>query len=270
MSEQLSSAMEEVFARIEGVRNGIQNQNEKAGVIDESLKELQRTRETVREAVNQTMSFFTDIQDSFVVFRSNLEELMKRMHSIRDAGNAIQDIVRMIRDVTERINMLSLNASIEAARAGEFGRGFAVVADEVGKLAEETGLNSKKIQKQVALMEGEMTGGLDAAGRSESSIASLLQSLSDIHSLFVKVSQSMDVLDGVVLRLESHSRENRRLSDEIFEASGEQIESLKESLHSLSRLAQMATQLSKNNDGILELSDAVLAEAEHLNRTMNR
>ena len=270
MSEQLSSAMEEVFARTEGVRNGVQNQNEKAGVIDESLKELLRTRETVREAVNHTMSFFTDIQNGFVVFRNNLEELMKRMHSIRDAGNVIQDVVKMIRDVTGRINMLSLNASIEAARAGEFGRGFAVVADEVGKLAEETGSNSKKIQGQVALMEGEMTGGLDAASRSESSIASLLQSLSDIHSLLVKVSQSMDVLDGAVSRLENHSRENRRLSDEIFEASGEQIDSLKESLHSVSRLAQMATQLSKNNDEILELSEAVLAEADRLNRTMNR
>jgi hypothetical protein len=32
----------------------------------------------------------------------------------------------------------------------------------------------------------------------------------------------------------------------------------------------MATQLSKNNDEILELSEAVLAEADRLNRTMNR
>ncbi len=268
MSEQLSSAMEEVFARTEGVRKGMQNQSEKAGRIDESLLDLLRTRETVREAVDRTTSFFGDIQQGFGAFRTNLEELMKRMHAIREAGNIIQDVVKMIRDITERINMLSLNASIEAARAGEPGRGFAVVADEVGKLAEETGSNSKKIQGQVALMEAEMSGGLEAAARSEASIDELLQSLGEAQSLLERVSQAMDVLDGAVNRLEDHSKENRKLSNEIFEASSEQMESLKESLGSVSRLAQMATQLSKDNDEILELSEAVLAEADRLMRTM--
>lgn len=270
MSEQLSSAMEEVFARTEGVRQTIQNQNQKAGVIGASLQELLRTRDTVREAINHAMSFFDEIRKGFEVYQSNLDELMKRMHSIRDAGNVIEDVVKLIRDVTERINMLSLNASIEAARAGEYGRGFSVVAEEVGKLAEETALNSRKIQSQVSLMEGEMKGGLDAARQSESSIGSFLTSLSHIHSLLVRVSESMDVLDDAVSKLEFQSRENQHLSDEIFQASGEQLESLKESLSGVSRLAQMAALLSKNNDEILELSRAILKEAERLNLTIQQ
>jgi len=55
-----------------------------------------------------------------------------------------------IDDISDRTNILSLNASIEAARAGAQGRGFAVVAEEIGRLAESSLTGSKDVRKNIS------------------------------------------------------------------------------------------------------------------------
>jgi methyl-accepting chemotaxis protein len=66
--------------------------------------------------------------------------------TLADKSQKTIEIIEAVKDVANRIHVLSLNASIEAAKAGAHGKGFAVVAGEMRRLAELAARAARQIK----------------------------------------------------------------------------------------------------------------------------
>lgn len=137
---------------------------------EQGQHELQQTIESMRQMGGRTQIVSSSIT------------------GLQTSSQKIEHIVQLIRDIANKINMLSLNAAIEAARAGEHGKGFAVVSDEVRKLAEKTFEATQEIDASV--------GGI--MSQTEQAVDSMNELLGDVQSNVVQIEQVGKRLSGIL------------------------------------------------------------------------
>jgi len=102
------------------------------------------------------------------------------MDTINASSSRMNGIIQIINDISDRINLLSLNAAIEAARAGNAGRGFAVVADEISKLADATASSIKEIEVLIRTNEEEIIKG---SGNIQSAVVSVTKVIDKVSAI---------------------------------------------------------------------------------------
>ncbi|MGL4368793.1 MAG: methyl-accepting chemotaxis protein, partial [Spirochaetota bacterium] len=110
------------------------------------------SKETV-QAVQCGLAIVNDLNGKTASVNESSDNVYRTMIELSGKSREIEGMTQMITDISDKTDMLSLNASIESARAGNSGRGFAVVADEIRKLATQSRESADSISRIVSELQ---------------------------------------------------------------------------------------------------------------------
>lgn len=266
-----SQSMTELNATVDqlsvSVNEIAQNATQLAGVVADTKEDSDKVEDKMRTTVEVSEKGKADMESvgnalhNIEISIHNLEEAVDKVGT---ASGEIVDIIKLIGDIAEETNLLSLNASIEAARAGEAGRGFAVVASQIGVLAK----NSADSVAHITSLINEINGLVDDAVKQAGSSASDIESSADlIHiavdtfdQIFQNIQETSHLIEGVVEKINQVDQ----VATNVAAISEEQAASSDEILATSKSMLQQAKSISKNSEQVEEEAGNLAESADQL------
>ncbi len=268
-AEEITATTEEISAGMDKISDGSELQNNMLQklilIMDELSVSINQVYDTVSEAADLSRRIAADARSG----DASMQSMNRSMINVSQSSDDMRNILNMISDISEHINLLSLNAAIEAARAGEAGRGFAVVADEVSKLADQTASSIKEIEKLINLNTAEIQTGFEAVKNSTDAAAKIISGVNSIDNKIVMINEQMIRQKDINSTVSEKIKLVMEMSDEIAYSTGEHKIAVSEIVSSISSINDVAQNIAGNSEEIAGSSENLANLAEKLKQIIS-
>jgi methyl-accepting chemotaxis protein len=271
-SEEISATVEEISAGMEGSAGSAREQ---VGMIETFLSiqgQLSGSVRQTQERVQRMLDLTGEISSKARLGEGSLNRMNESIRKIGQSSGEMTGIVEIINDISEKINLLSLNAAIEAARAGDYGRGFAVVADEISKLADRTASSIKEIERLIGANEGEIRNGMADVATTVELISGIIGGVGEMGGMMQTVHDSMQEQASITEREGREIMKVKERSDEIWNAADAQKSAVGEIMRSITSIneltqatAQGAEEMTAGSRDLAEMAENMKTRVDYFN-----
>ena len=148
--------------------------------LQDALRALQKVQEaTAEEPAEIDSPEWASLAPALEALEGAATGIGEKFTRLHERTDEIANTVKALDKVSERINLLSLNAAIESEKAGDRGHGFVAIAQEIRRLADQTAATSLTIARQVSRAREVVSEGVMSVERFQSEVQGGVGTLRD-------------------------------------------------------------------------------------------
>ena len=195
---------------LSGILDGLDSSQEQ---LEKDAFDVINSSDTSLNLVKESISSVEEILKMIDELNEIAEESATRIRELEKLSKDIEQFAGVISSISNRTNILSLNASIEAARAGEHGRGFAVVASEVSNLAAQSAKSSKEITDTITMVQQSVGKTVDSMKNIYENSNQQKEKADEIGNVLNKVVEAAYTANEVARNIENEIAYQREITD---------------------------------------------------------
>lgn len=186
------SDIKTLLNKVQILDGNVDNQSEAMSKSSSAVEEISANINTAHSLIQNVSSEYKSIVELTVTEQKKQQKITEEIHKIAEQAQSLVDANNMITEISQRTNLLAMNAAIEAAHAGKFGVGFSVVASEIRQLAETSANHTKTIGTTVSDIETAIQQIQQDSIESVKSFGVLRTSISDMEKQLDEIKSGMD------------------------------------------------------------------------------
>ncbi|HPC39702.1 MAG TPA: methyl-accepting chemotaxis protein [Spirochaetota bacterium] len=268
-AEEVTATVEEMAAGMDSVVNGALIQFESMESLRTQLADLSAKIDEMNVQIQNAFTIADRVAGRARDGEQLLKEMSGSMSKIIASSNEMTNILSIITGISEQINLLSLNASIEAARAGDAGRGFAVVADEVSKLADQTAISIKDIDRHIKNNAEETARGIENSQKTVETISMIIEGVTTMRTMMNTIMEFMQSQTEINKNVNKKAEYSGSLSNDIRVATEEQKNAVNEIVRSVSNINELTQANASGSEQLSGTSENLAAMAESLKQAVD-